>query len=151
MATTRRWTAASTLSQRPSSYKERVKRTRTIFHDLVGDIAPHAPGLRCRLSRGPSADFPNERNFAMCGLVGPRDAKIVVAPKIEREPDAVIHALLRHELAHAVLLFCGHADHSERAADALAEAMWGDRINYDGRDVQTLAPGKHPRPGHLHR
>ena len=128
-----------------------VKRTRTLFRSLAGGIAPHAPGLRCRLSRGDPADFPKPRNFAMCGLVGPRDANVIVAPKIEDEPDEVIDALLRHELAHAILLYCGHDDHSERDADELAEAVWGDRIHYDHRDVQTLAPGKWPRPGHLHR
>jgi predicted SprT family Zn-dependent metalloprotease len=87
----------------------------------------------------------------MCGLEAHDEANVIVAPKLEREPDDVIHALLRHELAHGILLFCGHDDHSERDADALAEAIWGDRLNYDHRDVQTLAPGRHPRPEHLHR
>jgi hypothetical protein len=124
-------------------------RTRRIFRALAGGIAPHAPGLRCRLSRGDPADFPRERNFAMCGLIAPSEAEIIVAPKIEDEPDEVIAALLRHELAHAVFLFHGHDDHSERDADALAEVVWGDRINYDARDVQTLARGRWPRPEHL--
>jgi hypothetical protein len=87
----------------------------------------------------------------MCGLVAPNEANVIVAPKIEDEPDDVIHALLRHELAHGILLFHGHEDHSERDADELAEAIWGDRLNYDARHVQTLAPGTWPRPGHLHR
>jgi hypothetical protein len=128
-----------------------MKRTRAIFRALVGGVAPHAPGLRCRLSRGDPADFPKDRDFAMCGLDAARTARIFVAPKIEDEPDEVIGALLRHELAHAILLHYGDEYHSERAADALAEAVWGDRINYDHRDVQTLAPGRHPRPGHLHQ
>jgi hypothetical protein len=87
----------------------------------------------------------------MCGLVAPDEAQIIVAPKIEAEPDAVIDALLRHELAHGILLFHGHDGHSERDADELAEAIWGDRLNYDYRDVQTLAPGQWPRPRHLHQ
>lgn len=87
----------------------------------------------------------------MCGLTMPTVAEVIVAPKIEDEPDDVIDALLRHELAHAVMLFQQHPDHSERAADALAEVLWGERICYDHRDVQTLAPGKHPRPAHLPR
>jgi hypothetical protein len=128
-----------------------VKRTRAIFRQLFSGIAAHAPGLRCRLSRGDPADFPKPRNFAMCGLVADDEANIIVAPKIEDESDAVIHALLRHELAHGILLYHGHEDHSERDADELAEAVWGDRIHYDHRDVQTLAHGKWPRPGHLHR
>lgn len=128
-----------------------MKRTRAIFRELVGGVAPHAPGLRCRLSRGHPGDFPDERDFAMCCVGRTRNAQILVAPKIEGEPDEVISALLRHELAHAILLHHGDEYHSERAADALAEAVWGDRINYDHRDVQTLAPGRHPRPGHLHQ
>lgn len=128
-----------------------MKRTRAIFRALAGGIATHAPGLRFRLSEGDPADFPNERNFAMCGLLSDNEANVIVAPKMEHEPDAVIHALLRHELAHGILLFHGNEDHSERDADALAEAVWGDPLNYDHRDVQTIAPGKHPRPRHLHR
>ena len=128
-----------------------MKRTRSIFRALAGGIATHAPGLRCRLSRGDPADFPNERNFAMCGLIAPSEAEIIVAPKLEDEPDDVIHALLRHELAHGILLYHGHEDHSERDADELAGVVWGDQLNYDDRNVQTLAPGRWPRPGHLHR
>jgi len=128
-----------------------MKRTRSIFRSLASGIATHAPGLRCRLSLGDPHDFPNERNFAMCGLIADDEANVIVAPKIEDEPDAVIHALLRHELAHAILLYCGHDGHSERDADELAEAVWGDQLRYDHRNVQTLAPGKWPRPRHLHR
>lgn len=126
-----------------------MKRTRSIFRALAGGIATHAPGLRCRLSRGEPGEFPRQRNFAMCGLVRPQVAEVIVAPKIENEPDAVIDALLRHELAHAILLYRGQDGHSERDADAFAEVLWGDRINYDARDVQTLAPGRWPRPAHL--
>jgi len=128
-----------------------MQRTHRIFRRLAANLDAHAPGLRCVLTRGPASDFPHDRNFAMCGLIAPKQAKVIVAAKIENEPDAVIEALLRHELAHGILLFCGHADHSERDADELAEAIWGDRLNYDARDVQTLAPGKWPRPGHLHQ
>jgi len=128
-----------------------VKRTRAIFRALASVTAAHAPGLRFRLSEGDPADFPKARNFAMCGLLADNEANVIVAPKMESEPDAVIHALLRHEIAHGILLFHGNENHSERDADALAEAVWGDRLNYDARDVQTLAPGKHPRPRHLHR
>ena len=136
---------------RPSSYSDGVKRTRAIFRQLAQATAAHAPGLRFRLTPGDPADFPRERNFAMCGLLAPAEANVIVAPKMEHEPDEVIHALLRHELAHGILLYCGHDGHSERDADELAEVVWGDRLFYDHRNVQTLAPGKWPRPGHLHR
>jgi hypothetical protein len=126
-----------------------MKRTRALFRQRAAAIKRIAPRLRVCLLPGDPADFPRERNFAMCGLVRPEVAEVIVAPKIEGEPDAVIDALLRHELAHAVLLYRGQDGHSERDADALAEVVWHDPINYDARDVQTLAPGKWPRPEHL--
>ena len=126
-----------------------MKRTRSIFRRRAATVKRLAPKLRVGLIVGDPEDFPKQRNFAMCGLVRPAFAEIIVAPKIESEPDEVIDALLRHELAHAVLLFRGQRGHSERDADAFAEVVWGDRIRYDARDVQTLAPGKWPRPGYL--
>lgn len=126
-----------------------MKRTRTLFRKRAAAVRQIAPRLRVCLLAGDPDDFPEERNFAMCGLTRPHVAEIIVAPKIENEPDAVIDALLRHEFAHGVLLHRGQQGHSERDADALAEVIWGDRINYDARDVQTLAPGQWPRPRHL--
>lgn len=128
-----------------------MKRTRILFRKRAAAIKRIAPRLRVCLLVGDPDDFPEERNFAMCGLVRPEIAEVIVAPKIEDEPDAVIDALLRHELAHAVLLYRGQRGHSERDADAFAEVVWGDRINYDDREVQTLAPGQWPRPWHLPR
>jgi len=126
-------------------------RTRRVFRELLPLVAEAAPGLVCIIAVGEAEDFPSRRDFAMCGLLTPQrnEATIIVAPKIEREPDDVIHALLRHELAHAILLYAGHADHSEREADSLAEHLWGDPISYDERDVQTLGPGHRPRPSRL--
>ena len=103
------------------------------------------------LVAGDPAEFPNERDFAMCGLERKNHAKIIVAPKIENEPVEVISALLRHELAHAFLLNLGVDEHAERDADSMAETLWGAPIYYDHRNVETLAGGKRPRPGHLPR
>ena len=126
-------------------------RTRRIFRELLPAVVDVAPRLICIIAVGEAEDFPARRDFAMCGLVEPGTAEIIVAPKIEREPDDVIHALLRHELAHAILLYAGHADHSEKQADALAEQLWGDPISYDERDVQTIGPGRRTRPARLHQ
>ncbi len=55
-------------------------------------------------------------------------------------------ALVRHELAHAAL---SHASHTEREADALAEAITGRRIRYDAAGLQTIGRGCWPRPRRL--
>lgn len=127
-----------------------MHRTRAIFRRRLAALKRAAPTLRVGLIIGESEDFPEERDFAMCALVRPGFAEILVAPKIENEPDEVIDALLRHEFAHTMLLHSG-LKHTERDADELAEVIWGERINYDHRDVETLAPGAYPRPTHLPR
>ena len=126
-----------------------MRRTRAIFRRRLQQLKRLAPKLRVGLVVGDPEDFPKQRNFAMCGLARRQFAEIIVAPKIENEPDEVIDALLRHELAHALLLYQGHSEHYEREADEVAEMIWGERINYDARDVETLGPGKWPRPWHL--
>lgn len=123
-----------------------IRRTRTLLREQLRSLTAHPP---IRLRVGDPRDFPDVRNFAMCGFDG-AVAEIIVAPKIEREPDAVIVALLRHEIAHAVLMSEG-IEHRERDADTLAEEIWGDPIYYDARDVETLAGGVRPRPGYLPR
>lgn len=126
-----------------------MKRTRAIFRQRTNQVKRIAPKLRIGLTVGDPEDFPEERNFAMCALVQPTFAQILVAEKIEREPDAVIDALLRHEIAHALLSYERRPHHTEQMADDLAEKLWGDRIYYDDRNVQTLARGTWPRPRHL--
>ena len=120
---------------------------RTLFASLVKKAQRACPHLKVKLQIGKAADFPQIRNFAMCG-----PGIVIVAPKIVYEPRAVVEALLRHELAHAVMFACQTPDHSERATDSLAESLFGAPIYYDRRDVETLchAPGhKRPRPAYL--
>lgn len=128
-----------------------LSRTRRQLRAHLPALLGVAPRLRVVLVAGDPDDFPNERDFAMCMLAAKNRARIVFAPKVETEPDDVIAALLRHELAHAVLLNLGAEHHAERDADSLAEAIWGDPIRYDQRDVETLGPGSRPRPGYLPR
>ena len=124
---------------------------RSHLRDLLEGARGVAPHLRVALVFGDPSDFPNERDFAMCGLVRKNHARVIVAPKIVDEPLAVVSALLRHEIAHAVLLNLGADDHAERDADSMAEAIWKAPIYYDERDVETLEPGTRPRPGRLPR
>lgn len=109
------------------------------------------------LTLGAAQDFPMDRDFAYCRLVEPHHAEIVVAPRMvaaveTREGRDRVSALLRHELAHAVLLICD-LPHSERDADRMARDLFGLPIFYDRDDVQTInpnAPGaRKPRPAYL--
>lgn len=128
-----------------------IPTTQHVFRSLLRTVRKVAPGLRCELVAGKASEFPNERDFAMCGIVEPGRAQIIVAPKIEREPIDVIAALVRHELGHAILLHTYGDEHAERDADMIAEVVFGDPIYYDHRDVETLAGGRRPRPGYLPR
>lgn len=65
-------------------------------------------------------------------------------------PRANVVGLIRHELGH-------HADvdpaapNLEQRADDMAEYVTGERIRYDRRNIQTVGPGRWPRPRNLHR
>lgn len=86
-------------------------------------------------------------------------------PRLDKEHRDRSEAILRHELGHVVaaLYTRGQVQKKvkkprgwkswpqdpERYADAIAEALWRDRILYDRHDVQTLAMGTWPRPDWL--
>lgn len=61
-------------------------------------------------------------------------------------PKRNVVALIRHELGH-----CATPGGSEQDADDAAEHATGVKIRYDTRDVQTIGPGKYPRPLYLRR
>lgn len=63
-------------------------------------------------------------------------------------PRGNVIGLLRHELGH-VSLIRARLDHSERDADAVAEAVTGRPIRYDCAGVQTTGGGRRPRPRRL--
>jgi hypothetical protein len=88
--------------------------------------------------------YPKARDFAKTtGDV------IYFSPKILNAAPLRVEGLLRHELAHVVFMQSGNFDHTERETDALAEELFGDNIYYDAQDIQTIAPGKRPRPHYL--
>lgn len=105
----------------------------------------HCPALSVALEWGDEANFPAARNFAMT------DGKtIFFSRKVLRESKAVADALLRHEISHAILLAANCVDHTERDCDEMAEAVFGKRLYYDDRDVETLTVTNKPvRPRHL--
>ncbi len=125
------------------------KRVQAVFDVLLEEVNEHYP-LRAQVFVADATHFPEDRSFAYCMTQPVKDVyRIGVAPKLESQPASRIIALIMHELAHAVLLFQGIADHVERDADKVAEAIFDMQISYDGMDVQTLKAGRRPRPSHL--
>jgi len=75
---------------------------------------------------------------------------IILAVRVLTWPRRNIVAIVRHELGHASDVDLGRPG-SEQRADDIAEAVCGQRIRYDRDFIQTIGPGKYPRPRHLHR
>lgn len=103
---------------------------------------------KIRLEIGKPSEFPQPRNHAYTYGVPGGPLRVVFAPRIFQADTARTVALIRHELAHALMLYQG-VDHTERQCDAVAETLWKAPIYYDAEDVQTLRKGVRPRPGHL--
>lgn len=77
---------------------------------------------------------------------------IAFAAKAEKLPLNRLRGLMRHEFGHALEYRFGVKELEkrlkkklppkvERRADAIAEAVWGEPIEYDGRDVQCVGHG----------
>ncbi len=69
------------------------------------------------------------------------------ALKLSREN---VIGLIRHELGHLSDERINYAWREQRADD-IAEFVTGRTINYDERNIQTIGPGRYPRPRNLHR
>lgn len=113
-------------------------------------LARRVPALgRVDLAAGRPGQFPAARDFAYTtNETSP--IRVVFAPRLEAQQHGRIEGVMRHELAHALLLSRGDASHSEREADALAERLFGRPIWYDDDRVQTIEPGRHRyRPASL--
>lgn len=88
-----------------------------------------------------------------------RDHILGVAPKLNKQSEDRIRALIRHELGHAVEALYSYSTVQrrigvpiltpERYADAVAQGIWGDTILYDDEDVQSLCTGVTLRPRRL--
>lgn len=88
--------------------------------------------------------YPKRRDYAKTtGTV------IYFSPKILRASEDRLQGLLRHELAHALLIQAGDFDHSEAYTDEIAESFFGKPIFYDKQDVQCISGGVRPRPLYL--
>ena len=131
-------------------------RFKRLFRERLAAVRERRPELDVRYRIGRREDFPETRDYAVslwdseAGNGG--RVTLIFAPKIKSAPADRQDALIRHELAHAVLQSAG-LEHDERECDTVAEALFGDEIYYDHQDVQTLnehARGAtRPRPARL--
>jgi GNAT superfamily N-acetyltransferase len=88
-----------------------------------------------------------ERDLAL-SILG--TGEIRVLKRAAQYPDEVLLALFAHEFGH-LLDPTPDEPWGERRADEIGGQLLGHRINYDERDMQTIGPGRHPRPEHLHQ
>ncbi len=132
-------------------------RVQSCFDALLASVQEQYPSLRCTIevdeSAGERGGHACTRAYAFCEDLDDGAFRIAVAGKLNDADDSRIEGLLRHELAHAVLLHTGDLEHTERDADDVAEALFSSPLYYDEEDVQTTdpsAPGaRRPRPAYL--
>jgi hypothetical protein len=136
-------------------------RVQACFDALLSLVQEQYPSLSCTIEVDETAGERDgkacARAFAFCEDHGEGGAfRIAIAGKLndpDLADDSRVDGILRHELAHAVLLHGGDTEHTERDADEVAEALFGSPIFYDEDDVQTTdpsAPGaRRPRPEYL--
>ena len=136
-------------------------RVQACFDALLSLVQEQYPSLSCTIEVDEAAGERDgkacARAFAFCEDHGEGGAfRIAIAGKLndpDLADDSRVDGILRHELAHAVLLHGGDTEHTERDADEVAEALFGSPIFYDEDDVQTTdpsAPGaRRPRPEYL--
>lgn len=87
------------------------------------------------------------RDYARAVLA--RRPYVVFLVRTLRLPERNVVALIRHELGH-IADGRNDAPGAEQRADDIAEWVAGEPIRYDARDVQTVGPGRYPRPLYLH-
>jgi hypothetical protein len=127
------------------------------FVALRKDAQRIAPGMPVHLWLADDDYFPNKRDYAFC--LDEHGTKFIAGGRklLRANPDRQ-EAILRHEFGHALdyhlgkkldAMYRGLPQTAERRADAIAEAVWGDRILYDKDTVQSLRHGVFPRPRRL--
>jgi hypothetical protein len=100
----------------------------------------------------------SERQFGYC--MDGKPIRIAFATKTDDLPEANIRGLMAHEFGHALDYRYGEQLGKmlgkrlpagvERRADAIAHAVFGKTIKYDGKDIQCVAcQGSSPRPRRL--
>lgn len=139
------------------AHKRPSERVQACFDALLSSVQEQYPSLSCTLRVDSKAGQRDgqacARAYAFCEDLDDGSFRIAIAAKMNDADDSRVEGLLRHELAHAVLLHGGDMEHTERDADEVAEELFGSPLFYDDEDVQTTdqsAPGaRRPRPAYL--
>ena len=139
------------------AHKRPSERVQACFDALLSSVQEQYPSLSCTLRVDSKAGQRDgqacARAYAFCEDLDDGSFRIAIAAKMNDADDSRVEGLLRHELAHAVLLHGGDMEHTERDADEVAEELFGSPLFYDDEDVQTTdqsAPGaRRPRPPYL--
>lgn len=142
-----------------------MSKVERIFDETFDEVARQFPDFgEAELYEDEAAGKDNgagpERQFAYCKDGDPM--VIAFAPKAESATLQRLRGLMRHEFGHALEYRFGVKelerrlgkklpDGIERRADAIAEAVWRQPIEYDGCMAQCVgcADGVSPRPKHL--
>jgi hypothetical protein len=146
--------------ENPHAETSPSNRVQACFDALLSLVQEQYPSLSCTIevdeSAGERGGEACARAYAFCEDLDDGSFRIAVAGKMNdasTTDDSRVEGLLRHELAHAVLLHGGDLEHTERDADEVAEALFGSPLYYDEDDVQTTDPSalgaRRPRPEYL--
>jgi hypothetical protein len=100
---------------------------------------------------GNKSEFPKKRDMAYTQFDRKGvPIKIVINPALRHKNPYVQLGVLRHEIAHAIMMIDGDLEHSEIEADIYAEEIYGTRIWYNTDKIQTILPDRHAeRPSDL--
>jgi len=141
-----------------------MPKTSRVFDEAFDEVERRFPEVgTVELHRDELAGGDNgagaERQFAYCMAGDP--IVIAFAFKAEKLPLTNLRGLMRHEFGHALenrfgvrkleeLLGRSLPPEVERRADAIAEAVWGQQLRYDTRDIQCVGcHGSRSRPRRL--
>lgn len=138
-------------------------RVEAVFNEAFDEVEQRFPDigtmeLHDEKAAGSDNGAGSERQFAYCQDGDP--IIIAFAPKATGLTESQLLGLMRHEFGHALEYRYGVAElervfgkkfpaEVERRADAIAEAVWGEPIKYDSKNIQCFGRGKSPRPAHL--
>jgi hypothetical protein len=146
------------------SNRGNLSRARRLFDECFDIIEERFPDFgECELHEDEAAGSDNgagsERQFGYCKDGNP--IVIAFAAKVEGLPEANIRGLMRHEFGHALDYRYGRrplerqlgvklSPMTERRADQIAEAVFGEPIEYDQKLIQCIdCGGVSPRPRRL--
>jgi hypothetical protein len=118
------------------SLRSQFAGTRAAGAALVLVDAPCGASSRCGL-----------RDVAWCL---PATRTVYMLHRALRFSRSQLEGLLLHELGHIADPIV-EQPHREKRADAIAHAITGRQVRYDGHDIQTTGRGRVTRPARLHQ